>query len=117
MKGELTVTQPKTKSSTRTIILPTAVLEILKNYRQNINSRWMFPSPKKEDSPLDPTAVRKKLAIVLERAGCKHVRFHDLRHPYVKYKTKIFLIYLKTEKRTCVVLTRANPRPFLLFYE
>ncbi len=82
VKGALTVTHPKTKSSTRTVILPTAVLEILKNYRQNINSRWMFPSPKKEDSPLDPTAVRKKLAIVLERAGCKHVRFHDLRHTF-----------------------------------
>ncbi len=42
----------------------------------------MFPSPRKENSPLDPAAVRKKLAIVLERAGCKHVRFHDLRHTF-----------------------------------
>ena len=42
----------------------------------------MFPSPRKEDSPLDPAAVRKKLAAVLERAGCKHVRFHDLRHTF-----------------------------------
>ena len=31
---------------------------------------------------LDPAAVRKKLAAVLERAGCKHVRFHDLRHTF-----------------------------------
>lgn len=82
VKGELTVTQPKTKSSTRTVILPIPVLDILKDYRQSVNSRWMFPSPKKEDSPLDPTAVRKKLAIVLERAGCKRVRFHDLRHTF-----------------------------------
>lgn len=82
VKGELTVTRPKTKFSARTIILPEPVLDILKNYRQGINSQWMFPSPKKENSPLDPTAVRKKLAIVLERAGCKHVRFHDLRHTF-----------------------------------
>lgn len=82
VKGKLTVTQPKTKSSSRTVILPEPVLEILKSYRQSVNSRWMFPSPKKEDSPLDPTAVRKKLAVVLERAGCKHVRFHDLRHTF-----------------------------------
>ena len=82
IKGELTVTQPKTKASSRSIILPAPILKILKSYRQNINSRWIFPSPKKEDSPLDPAAVRKKLAIVLERAGCKHVRFHDLRHTF-----------------------------------
>lgn len=82
VKGALTITQPKTKASSRSIILPAPILKILKSYRQNINSRWMFPSPKKEDSPLDPAAVRKKLAIVLERAGCKHVRFHDLRHTF-----------------------------------
>lgn len=79
VKGTLAVTQPKTKSSSRSIILPAPILEILKNYRQGINFPWMFPSPRKENSPLDPAAVRKKLAIVLERAGCKHVRFHDLR--------------------------------------
>ena len=42
----------------------------------------MFPSPRKEDSPRDPAAVRKKLSTILERAGCKHVRFHDLRHTF-----------------------------------
>ena len=42
----------------------------------------MFPSPKKADSPLDPAAVRKKLTSVLKRAGCKHLRFHDLRHTF-----------------------------------
>ena len=42
----------------------------------------MFPSPKKADSPLDPAAVRKKLSAVPKRAGCKHLRFHDLRHTF-----------------------------------
>lgn len=37
----------------------------------------MFPSPKKEDSLLDPAAVRKKLAAVLKRVGCPAIRFHD----------------------------------------
>ena len=46
------------------------------------------PSPVKEDSPLDPAAVRKRLQTVLERAECKRLRFHDLRHPYVKHTTK-----------------------------
>ena len=42
----------------------------------------MFPSPLNNDSPRDPTAVRKRLTTILERADCKHVRFHDLRHTF-----------------------------------
>lgn len=82
IRGELTVTQPKTRSSSRSIILPPPILDILKSRRQHTGSRWMFPSPRKEDSPRDPAAVRKTLSIILERAGCKHVRFHDLRHTF-----------------------------------
>lgn len=82
IKGTLTITHPKTRSSNRSIVLPAAVLEILEQYRQESRSQWMFPSPKKEDTPRDPAAVRKRLAVILERAGCKHVRFHDLRHTF-----------------------------------
>ena len=42
----------------------------------------MFPSPLNEESPRDPAAVRKRLQTVLERAGCKKIRFHDLRHTF-----------------------------------
>ena len=82
VKGELVISQPKTNSSNRTVILPSPVLKVLKEYRQTMTSRWMFPSPVMEDSPLDPASVRKRLQTVLERAGCKKVRFHDLRHTF-----------------------------------
>lgn len=82
VRRELVISAPKTKSSCRSIILPAPILGVLRDYRQSIRSRWMFPSPKKEDSPLDPAAVRKKLAKVLNRADCKHIRFHDLRHTF-----------------------------------
>ena len=49
----LLISQPKTKSSIRTVSLPPPLLNILKEYREGVNSRWMFPSPVKEDSPLD----------------------------------------------------------------
>lgn len=42
----------------------------------------MFPSPLNNDSPRDPAAVRKRLTTILERADCKRVRFHDLRHTF-----------------------------------
>ena len=82
VKGELVVSPPKTKAGNRTVLLPVPVLKVLKAYQKTVHSRWMFPSPVKEDSPLDPAAVRKRLQTVLERAECKRLRFHDLRHTF-----------------------------------
>lgn len=81
--GELVVSAPKTKAALRTIVLPPALLAVLQEYHKQQDSRWMFPSPAKEDSPLDPATVRKRLQTILEHAGCKRVRFHDLRHLFV----------------------------------
>ena len=73
---------PKTKSSIRTVILPPDIVRILEKYKKRINSRRMFPSPVKEDSPRHPSSVRAALERTLERAECKHLRFHDLRHTF-----------------------------------
>ena len=82
IKGELVVSQPKTRTSSRSVILARPILNVLERYRKSCTSRWMFPSQRKVDSPLDPAGVRKKVAAVLKRAGCKHLRFHDLRHTF-----------------------------------
>ena len=79
---------PKTKSSIRKLVLPPAVVQVLKEYRESNHSRWMFPSPVLEDMPLNPGSVYDRLQLILEHANCKQVRFHDLRHPYVKHTTK-----------------------------
>ena len=81
-KGELTVSQPKTKAANRTVILPPAVVEVLREYKRTVSSRWLFPSPKKEDAPLAPSAASHRLALIQKHAGCKKVRFHDLRHTF-----------------------------------
>ena len=78
----LLISQPKTKSSIRTVSLPQPLLTILKEYKEGVNSRWMFPSPLKEDSPLDPAYIRTRLHLILEHANCKQIRFHDLRHTF-----------------------------------
>ena len=79
----LKITEPKSEASNRTLVLPKELLEILKEYKQRVKSKWLFPSPvKDEDVPRDPTACRKSLAKILERAGCKHVPFHALRHTF-----------------------------------
>ena len=86
--SELVITEPKTKAAVRTLLLPPKVLEVFREYRNGNPSRWLFPSPKKEDSPLLPSVVRQRLHRLLDHAGCERVRFHDLRHPYVKHTTK-----------------------------
>lgn len=40
----------------------------------------MFPSSIKLEQPIAPSYVCKRFQVILERAGCKRVRFHDLRH-------------------------------------
>ena len=82
VKGELLIQPPKTKASIRTVILPPPVVEALRAYKQTVSSQWLFPSPKKEDAPLAPAAASHRLARILDHAGCKKVRFHDLRHVF-----------------------------------
>ncbi len=82
VKGELLIQPPKTKASIRTVILPPPVVEALRVYKQTVSSRWMFPSPKKEDAPLAPATASHRLSKILTHAGCKKVRFHDLRHTF-----------------------------------
>ena len=94
VKGKLQLSVPKTKTSIRKLVLPPAVVEVFREYRKTAKSRWVFPSPVKEDMPLTPGSMLRRLHIILERAGCKQIRFHDLRHPYVKHTTKIFSLRL-----------------------
>ena len=82
VRGQLQISVPKTKNSVRKIVLPPAVVAVLREYKKTVDSRWMFPSPVKEDCPITPGVVRRRLQFILEHAGCKHVRFHDLRHTF-----------------------------------
>ena len=37
---------------------------------------------------ISPNSVTENFSKILERNGLRHIRFHDLRHPYVKHTTK-----------------------------
>jgi len=80
--GKLTVSEPKTDAGIRTLILPPSVLNVMREYRKTVDSRWMFPSPKVEDAPIGPSVIRHRLNKLLDHAGCRQVRFHDLRHGF-----------------------------------
>lgn len=76
------VSVPKTKSSIRTLFLPADIIELLRELKKTATCEWIFPSPVKEGEPRHPSAVTKRFRIMLERAHCKYVRFHDLRHTF-----------------------------------
>lgn len=82
VKGELIISEPKTKSSIRTIILPKTILNVLAELKRTATEKWLFPSPVKEGMPRNPHTVYKKMQLILERSGCKKIRFHDLRHTF-----------------------------------
>lgn len=80
--SELVISEPKTKAAIRTLILPPQVTGAMKDYKPRVDSRWLFPSPKKADLPLRPSVVHQRLHTLLDHAGCERVRFHDLRHTF-----------------------------------
>jgi len=82
IRAEIIISTPKTKASVRTVILPPSLLKALGAYKKTVDSEWMFPSPTDNGRPRNPSSVRKRLQLILERAGCKKVRFHDLRHTF-----------------------------------
>ena len=79
----------KTKNAYRTLPLSADAISVLKMQKCKVNSsEWVFPSP--TGGPMSPDSVLHMLQRVLKRAGLPRIRFHDLRHPYVKRKTKKF---------------------------
>ena len=83
----------KTKNAYRTLPLSADAISVLKMQKCKVNSsEWVFPSP--TGGPMSPDSVLHMLHRVLKRAGLPKVRFHDLRHPYVKHTTKIFSLRL-----------------------
>ena len=83
----------KTKNAYRTLPLSADAIDVLKAQKNKVgSSEWVFPSP--TGGPMSPDSVLHMLHRVLKRAGLPKVRFHDLRHPYVKHTTKIFSLRL-----------------------
>ena len=82
------ITRPKTENSIHKISIPQDAVELLvTEHQKHPGSPWMFPSPKTGEMyhPDSVVNIHKK---ILKDAGLEHLRFHDLRHPYVKHTTK-----------------------------
>lgn len=93
--GRLVTGDTKTYAGTRKIVLPDSTAELLRCRKKNSYSVWIFPNPIKPEAPMNPSTAYHQLKKLLEENGPPDLRFHDLRHPYVKPTTKKFASFLK----------------------
>ena len=96
----------KTKSSLRTLPLVDPIAERLKavkeqqEYNQKIcgncyNQEYLgYVFVDAMGNLIQPDSVTTGFPQLLKENGLRRIRFHDLRHPYVKYTTKIFSLRL-----------------------
>ncbi len=96
MESELDVTEPKTKNSVRKVALSQQAVNLLvQEHEQHPDNPILFPSPR-TGGYWSPDAVSRINRKLLKNAGIEeHVRFHDLRHPYVKPTTKKFITFFE----------------------
>jgi integrase len=88
--GGLTAGDTKTNAGTRNILLPASTAAVLSERKESALSEWIFPNLLKPEQPTDPGSAYRQLKVLLKRAGLPNIRFHDLRHPNVKPRTKDF---------------------------
>ena len=92
--GSLELTRPKTENSVRLVSIPQAAVDLLlQEHDHHPDNPYMFPSPLAGEM-YHPDSVVNLHKKILKDAGLEHLRFHDLRHPYVKHTTKIFSLRL-----------------------
>ena len=92
--GGYYVGETKTGAGRRIIKLPPSTVQLLSERKRTSISQWIFPNPIHPEDPIMPNSGYTRMKKLLAEAGLPNMRFHDLRHPYVKHTTKIFSLRL-----------------------
>ena len=80
-KGKDEITEPKTRESVRTVIIPEFLAEELKAY---MASMYKLPADERIFAVV-PEAVQHVMKRHADKAGVKYIRVHDLRHSSCAY--------------------------------
>lgn len=91
--GELRLVAPKTADSARTVPLPAACVDALREHqqRQAAERQHAWPDwedhglvfPSRRGTPMEPDNLRRSWSQIRRTAGLGTMRFHDLRHTCV----------------------------------
>ena len=77
-KSQVIVGTPKSKTSVRTVPIPTFVLNIMKNYKR-YNDFYIITGTRK---PTEPRTMQNRFKSILRLCDIRNVNFHLLRHTY-----------------------------------
>lgn len=91
LSGKHTFGTPKSKASRRSVDLPLIAQVALRRWRREqagehlrVGEAWEYPDlvfTTTVSNPLNPSNVRSRsFLVILVRADCPRIRFHDLRH-------------------------------------
>lgn len=97
--GKLVRSEPKTRESRRTIVLPKGLVETLRAHRDRqqferkrateggkgggdtwTGNQWDLIFVTERGTPLEPRNINRQLTVLLKKAGLDHIRMHDCRH-------------------------------------
>ena len=79
----------KTHYSVRSIKLPHSVYQILADRKETSRSDWIFPHPKDPTKPITGSIALRRLRKILSQADLPRIRFHDLRHTFATWASKL----------------------------
>ena len=76
---------PKTCAGTRTIVLPSSTVVLLRLRKKASYSPWIFYNPLHPEAPMNPAVAYRQLKKSLTGNGLPDFRFHDLRHTFATH--------------------------------
>ncbi|MBM6977445.1 tyrosine-type recombinase/integrase [Intestinimonas butyriciproducens] len=83
--GRLVVGNTKTSAGTRSIVLPSSTVELLRLRKKASYSPWIFHNPLHPEAPINPSTAYRQLKKILEENNLPDIRFHDLRHTFATH--------------------------------
>ena len=103
LDGKYKLTSPKSKNSTRTILLPDALVLLLSEYKKEAEPRESDFVFGKGSDPLPFQTLLNRFNQYIKQSGVKKIRIHDLRHSHVsllinKGENDLSTIYIIAER-------------------
>ena len=85
VNGIMIIGETKTETGSREILLPPSTVDLLRQRKVNLRSKWIFPDLRDIEKPMNPQCAYGRLKTILKQANLPSIRFHDLRHTFATH--------------------------------